>query len=186
MEGCWPLAEICSLMAAIVIVSGVISPVHAAQVILYYRAHLNVNSVEWQLRVPYVGCRGLYHWIITVTCWSWQSLSTPRDTSCHLLNFFFRKLSSEILAALTSAFSCVFGRFGLLFRNFMMRVSNRPGDAGRNMFLNSTQCCRCQWAFHWRHLSLEKLGELYYRVIFWTFAVLENTTVMCANANNST
>lgn len=93
-----------------------ISPTHAAQVIVHYRAHLNVKSVEWQLRVPCVGCRGLYHWIITVTCWSWQSLSTPRDTWCHLLNFFFRKSSSEILAALTSAFSCVLGRLWLLFR----------------------------------------------------------------------
>lgn len=163
-----------------------ISNIHAAQVIMHYCAHLNVKSVEWQLRVPCVGCRGLYRWLITVTCWSWQSLSTPWET----LEAIYWIFSSGNGAQKSwqpwlVPFPACLGGCGFCFGNFMMRVSSRPSDAGRNMFLNNTRCCRCQRAFHWRHLSLEKLGELYYRVIFWTFTVLENTTVTFANANNS-
>lgn len=186
MQGCWPLAEIrmfsdgryCRCFWCH------ISSIHAAQVNVHY-LHYCAHPNEWQPRVLCVGCRGFHHWIITVTCWSWQSLSTPPEA----LDAIYWILSSGSLSQTWQLWlvpiPAYLGGCGFCFGSFMIRVSSRPGDAGRNMFLNKTQCCRCQWAFHWRHLSLEKLDELYYRVIFWTFSVPENTTVTFANANNS-
>lgn len=160
-----------------------ISFIHAAQIIVHYWACLKVKSVDWQLRVLCVGCGGLCHWNIKVTC----CLSTVWEKPNVIYwNFPSGKLSQNAWQHSPEPFpSYLRDLWFFFFPATSWWGFPADPDAGTNMFLNSIQCRKCQCAFHWRHLSWQKLDELYYRVIFWTFFACKSTTVTFANASKS-
>lgn len=113
---------------------------------------------EWQPVVRCVGCGGLRQWIITVMCW--QSLSTPPEAldnytqMAQLCHLFKKKKSSEK----HSPYQCLFLHVSFVSAAWWWGF---PAHWGMQEWTCSSTRCRCQRAFHWRHLSLEKLDELY-------------------------